>query len=27
VKVQHIGKDLLLSSKSYAKAGADIDWN
>lgn len=27
VKAQHIGKDLLLSSKSYAKAGTDIDWN
>lgn len=27
VKAQHIGKDLLLPSKSYSKAGTNVDWN
>lgn len=27
VKAQHIGKDLLLSSRSYAKTATSIDWN
>lgn len=27
VKAQHIGKDLLLLSKSYSKTGTNVDWN
>lgn len=27
IKAQHIGKDLLLSSKSYANTTNSIDWN
>jgi len=27
IKAQHIGKDLLLNSKSYANSGTSIDWN
>lgn len=27
IKAQHIGKDLLLSSKSYANIATSVDWN
>lgn len=27
IKAQHIGKDLLLSSKSYANTATSVDWN
>lgn len=27
IKAQHIGKDLLLASKSYANTATSVDWN